>query len=80
MTDLRSNQLPVARVTELAIDLVTKAGCEVFEHDHPWFTDRAGRGWTATEISRAFVRMNFAKGDAMRRKFLTALSKLGARV
>lgn len=81
MTDIRSNQLPASTIASLAKGLIRRAGCEVFYvADHAFIDERAGKGWCAAEIARLFIRANFAKGDPLRRKFLTALTKLGAHV
>jgi hypothetical protein len=79
MTDVRSNNLPTSTVISLAKGLIAKAGCEVYDHcDAGFFDERAKRGWTASEIARSFIRANFAKGNPLRRRFLTALTKVGA--
>lgn len=71
------NNLSPAVIAETAVRLVEAAGG--VNDDWPFITNRAGRGWCAAAIARAYVRGHFEKGDIRRRRMLANLTKLGAK-
>jgi hypothetical protein len=73
-----TNQLSVQTIVATTISLLNSAGDKLAQLDHKWITERAEKGWCAAEIARACVRTNFDKSNPLRRRFLTALTKLGA--
>ena len=75
--DLYSNNLPAATIAEIAVRLVESAGGT--NYDYGYFVKRAGRGWCAAEIARAYVRSQYGKGNPTRRRLLVCLTKFGAK-
>lgn len=74
---IRSNNLPPSTIAELAVRLVEAAGGA--NDDWGYIVERAGRGWSASEIARSYVRAHFRKGDIRRRRLLVGLTKQGAK-
>ena len=75
--NLNCNNLPAHTIAELAVRAIELAGG--INDDWNFIVERAGRGWPAGAIARAYVRRHFPKGDIHRRRLLVGLTKLGAR-
>lgn len=73
------NDLSAGNIIDLTTGLIVEAGCAYYAHaDLAFIRERADKGWSAAEIARSFIRATFAKDNPPRRRFLTALTKLGA--
>ena len=68
------NDLPAHIVARNAAQLIEEAG---LINDESATAARAARGFCVAEIARAQVRREFPKGSSERRRYLTALTKLG---
>lgn len=77
-SEIFSNHLPRDTLVAITVRLLETAGLTVSDAENVYIVMLAERGWCAAEIARNVVRVRFPKGDSGRRRYLVALTKLGA--